>query len=387
MKFETKAIHVGEEPNFKEGASGDVVIPIHLSSTFARKRVDEPTQGYEYSRTGNPTRYALEKRLAALEEASFGLAFASGMAAETTLALTLLQAGDHLLSFDDLYGGTRRLFNRVFQQNIKVEVSYVDARDPEKVKESIRENTRLIWLESPTNPLMKLCDIQAIAQIAKRVNILVVVDNTFMSPYFQKPLLLGADLVVHSTTKYLNGHSDSVGGAIMLSSEMIYQQLKFNQNAIGSILSPFDSFLVLRGIKTLAVRMKEHERNAFRIANYLEGHPRVKKVYYPGLRSHPQHGLAKRQASGFGGMLSFEIDGGLGEAERFLENLKIFALAESLGGVESLIEHPAQMTHASIPRETREQIGITDSLIRVSVGLENFDDLIEDLDHAFHKIA
>jgi cystathionine gamma-lyase len=387
MKFETKAIHVGEEPNFKEGASGDVVIPIHLSSTFARKRVDEPTQGYEYSRTGNPTRYALEKRLAALEEASFGLAFASGMAAETTLALTLLQAGDHLLSFDDLYGGTRRLFNRVFQQNIKVEVSYVDARDPEKVKESIRENTRLIWLESPTNPLMKLCDIQAIAQIAKRVNILVVVDNTFMSPYFQKPLLLGADLVVHSTTKYLNGHSDSVGGAIMLSSEMIYQQLKFNQNAIGSILSPFDSFLVLRGIKTLAVRMKEHERNAFRIANYLEGHPRVKKVYYPGLRTHPQHGLAKRQASGFGGMLSFEIDGGLGEAERFLENLKIFALAESLGGVESLIEHPAQMTHASIPRETREQIGITDSLIRVSVGLENFDDLIEDLDHAFHKIA
>lgn len=387
MKFETKAIHVGEEPNFKEGAPGDVVIPIHLSSTFARKRVDEPTQGYEYSRTGNPTRYALEKRLAALEEASFGLAFASGMAAETTLALTLLQAGDHLLAFDDLYGGTRRLFNRVFQQNIKVEVSYVDARDPEKVKESIRQNTRLIWLESPTNPLMKLCDIQAIAQIAKRVNILVVVDNTFMSPYFQKPLLLGADLVVHSTTKYLNGHSDSVGGAIMLSSEMIYQQLKFNQNAIGSILSPFDSFLVLRGIKTLAVRMKEHERNAFRIANYLEGHPRVKKVYYPGLRSHPQHGLAKRQASGFGGMLSFEIDGGLGEAERFLENLKIFALAESLGGVESLIEHPAQMTHASIPRETREQIGITDSLIRVSVGLENFDDLIEDLDHAFHKIA
>jgi len=387
MKFETKAIHVGEEPNFKEGASGDVVIPIHLSSTFARKRVDEPTQGYEYSRTGNPTRYALEKRLAVLEEASFGLAFASGMAAETTLALTLLQAGDHLLAFDDLYGGTRRLFNRVFQQNIKVEVSYVDARDPEKVKESIRENTRLIWLESPTNPLMKLCDIQAIAQIAKRVNILVVVDNTFMSPYFQKPLLFGADLVVHSTTKYLNGHSDSVGGAIMLSSEMIYQQLKFNQNAIGSILSPFDSFLVLRGIKTLAVRMKEHERNAFRIANYLEGHPRVKKVYYPGLRSHPQHGLAKRQASGFGGMLSFEIDGGLGEAERFLENLKIFALAESLGGVESLIEHPAQMTHASIPRETREQIGITDSLIRVSVGLENFDDLIEDLDHAFHKIA
>jgi cystathionine gamma-lyase len=387
MEFETKAIHMGEEPVFKEGASGDVVMPIHLSSTFARKRVGEPTQGYEYSRTGNPTRYALEKRLAALEEATFGLAFASGMAAETTLALTVLKAGDHLLAFDDLYGGTRRLFNRIFQQNFKVGVSYVDARDPEKVEESIRENTRLIWLESPTNPLMRLCDIEAIAQIANKFSILVVVDNTFMSPYFQKPLLLGAHIVVHSTTKYLNGHSDSVGGAIMLSNEMIYQRLKFNQNATGSILSPFDSFLVLRGIKTLAIRMKEHERNAFRIANYLEDHPRVRKIYYPGLRSHPQHALAERQASGFGGMLSFEIDGGLEEAGRFLENLEIFALAESLGGVESLIEHPAKMTHASIPRETREQIGITDSLIRVSVGLENPDDLIGDLDHAFHKIT
>jgi cystathionine gamma-lyase len=301
--------------------------------------------------------------------------------------LTVLKAGDHLLAFDDLYGGTRRLFNRIFQQNFKVGVSYVDARDPEKVEESIRENTRLIWLESPTNPLMRLCDIEAIAQIANKFSILVVVDNTFMSPYFQKPLLLGAHIVVHSTTKYLNGHSDSVGGAIMLSNEMIYQRLKFNQNATGSILSPFDSFLVLRGIKTLAIRMKEHERNAFRIANYLEDHPRVRKIYYPGLRSHPQHALAERQASGFGGMLSFEIDGGLEEAGRFLENLEIFALAESLGGVESLIEHPAKMTHASIPRETREQIGITDSLIRVSVGLENPDDLIGDLDHAFHKIT
>jgi len=387
MKFETKAIHVGEEPDFKEGASGDVVIPIHLSSTFARKRVEKPTQGYEYSRTGNPTRCALENRLAALEEATFGLAFASGMAAETTLALTLLKAGDHILAFDDLYGGTRRLFNRILQQSFKVEASYVDARDLEKVEESIRENTRLIWLESPTNPLMRLCDIEAISQIAKKFSILVVVDNTFMSPYFQKPLLLGAPIVVHSTTKYLNGHSDSVAGAIMLSDEMIYHRLKFNQNALGSILSPFDSFLVLRGIKTLAIRMREHERNAFRIADYLEGHPRVRKVYYPGLRSHSQHALAERQASGFGGMLSFEIDGGLEEAGRFLENLKIFALAESLGGVESLIEHPAKMTHASIPRETREQIGITDSLIRVSVGLENPDDLIGDLDHAFHTMT
>jgi cystathionine gamma-lyase len=298
----------------------------------------------------------------------------------------LLHAGDHVLAFDDLYGGTRRLFHRVFQENFKVNISYVDARDPEMVRESIRENTRLLWLESPTNPLMRLCDIRAISQIAKKTNILTVVDNTFLSPCFQKPLLLGGDLVVHSTTKYLNGHSDSVGGAIMLSDEMIFRKLKFNQNATGSILSPFDSFLVLRGIKTLAVRMKEHERNALRIAHFLEGHSRVKKVHYPGLKSHPQHDLAKKQASGFGGMISFEIEGGLREAQKFLENVKIFALAESLGGVESLIEHPAQMTHASVPREMREEIGITDSLIRVSVGLENGDDLIEDLDQALQKM-
>ena len=385
MKFETKVIHVGEKPNLEGGGSGDVVIPIHLSSTFARKRVDEPTQGYEYSRTGNPTRKALESRLASLEDARFGLAFSSGMAAETTLALTLLRAGDHVIAFDDLYGGTRRLFERVFSKNFQVEISYVDARDPKNVSDAIRENTRMIWLETPTNPLMKLCDIRAISEISKEANILLAVDNTFMTPYFQKPLLLGADIVVHSTTKYLNGHSDSVGGALMLSDEATYLPLKFNQNATGAILSPFDSFLVLRGIKTLAVRMKEHERNAVRAADYLQGHPKVKKVNYPGLESHPQYELAKKQMSGFGGMLSFEIDGGLEEAEQFLENLKIFSLAESLGGVESLIEHPARMTHASVPSEIRKQIGITDSLIRMSVGIENSDDLIEDLDQAFKK--
>jgi cystathionine gamma-lyase len=240
----------------------------------------------------------------------------------------------------------------------------------------------MIWLESPTNPLMKLCDIRAISEISKKANALMVVDNTFMTPFFQKPLLLGADVVVHSTTKYLNGHSDSVGGALMLSDESIYRQLKFNQNATGSILSPFDSFLVLRGTKTLALRMKEHEKNALRVADYLEGHRKVKKINYPGLKSHPQYGLAKKQMSGFGGMLSFEIKGGLKEAEQFLGNLRIFSLAESLGGVESLIEHPARMTHASLPAEIREQIGITDSLIRISVGIENIDDLIEDLDQA-----
>ena len=386
MRFETKTVHVGEEPDLEVG-SGDVVVPIHLSSTFARKKVDAPTRGYEYSRTGNPTREALEKRLAALEEAAFGLAFASGMAAETTLAVTLLETGDHILAFDDLYGGTRRLFNRVLSPNFKIEVTYVDARDPAQVQKAIQKNTRLIWLESPTNPLMKICDIAAIAKIAREADILVIVDNTFLSPYFQKPLTLGADVVVHSTTKYLNGHSDSVGGALMLSDENLYHKLKFNQNAMGAILSPFDSFLVLRGTKTLAVRMKEHERNGLRMAHYLEEHPKVRKVYYPGLRSHPQHELAHRQATGYGGMLSFEIKGGLEEAKGFLENLKIFALAESLGGVESLIEHPALMTHASVPRETREQIGLTDSLIRVSVGIEHIDDLIDDFSQAFEKMA
>ena len=386
MEFETKAIHVGEEPDVDMG-SGDVIVPIHLSSTFARKKVNEPTRGYEYSRTANPTRDALEKRLAVLEDASFGLAFASGMAAESTLAITLLRTGDHVLAFDDLYGGTRRLFNQTLAPHFKVEVTYADARDPRRVKEAVRSNTRLIWLESPTNPLMKVCDIAAIAKIAKKVNIPVVVDNTFLTPYFQKPLRLGASVVVHSSTKYLNGHSDSVGGAIMLSDENLYRQLKFNQNAMGAILSPFDSFLVLRGTKTLALRMREHERNALRLANYLEKHPKVKKVHYSGLKSHPQHVLANRQATGHGGMLSFEIKGGLEEAKRFLESVKVFALAESLGGVESLIEHPALMTHASVPKDVREQVGLTDSLIRVSVGIEHIDDLIADFDQAFQKIA
>jgi len=386
MEFETKAVHMGEEPDLERG-SGDVVVPIHLSSTFARKKVNEPTQGYEYSRTGNPTREALEKRLAALEDASFGLAFASGMAAESTLAITLLHTGDHVLAFDDLYGGTRRLFNRILDPHFKVEVTYADARDLRRTKEAIRSNTRLIWLESPTNPLMKICDIAAIAEIAREASIPVVVDNTFLSPYFQKPLRLGATVVVHSSTKYLNGHSDSVGGAVMLSDEDLYRQLKFNQNAMGAILSPFDSFLVLRGIKTLAVRMREHERNAVRFANYLKEHPKVRKVNYPGLKSHPQHALANRQATGHGGMLSFEIKGGLEEAKRFLESVRLFALAESLGGVESLIEHPALMTHASVPKEIREQGGLTDSLIRVSVGIEHIDDLIADFDRAFQKIG
>ncbi len=381
MKFETKAIHIGEEPNLSQGGTGDVVIPIHLSTTFARKDVEQPTGRYEYSRTGNPTRRALEKRLAALENAQFGLAFASGMAAEATLILSILKSGDHIVAFDDLYGGTKRLFNKVFRK-FGIEVTYVDARDPENVARAVNQHTKLFWMETPTNPLMKLCDIKEISEIGKEKNIITVIDNTFMSPYFQKPLDLGADIVIHSTTKYLGGHSDVVGGAIMLSNQKLFESLLFNQNSIGAVPSPFDCYLVLRGIKTLAVRMQRHAYNAQKIAEYLEHHPKVKKVYYPGLPSHPQHDLAKKQMSGFGGMLSFEIDGTLTDAKIFLKRLKIFAVAESLGGVESLIELPALMSHTSIPAKEREKLGISDTLIRVSVGLEDVEDLIDDLENA-----
>lgn len=386
MKFETSAIHIGEEPNLKEGGNGDVASPIHLASTFARKKVEEPTAGYEYSRSGNPTRAALEKRLAALEDAEFGLAFSSGLAAETTLFLSLLKSGDHVVAFDDLYGGTRRLFDTVFRQNFSVDISYVDARQPEHVKAAVRRNTRMVWLETPTNPLLKLCDIQAISEIAHQQNLMVVVDNTFMSSYFQQPLTLGADIVMHSTTKYLNGHSDSVGGALMLSDQELHEKLKFTQNAAGAVLSPFDSFMVLRGTKTLAVRMRQHQSNALKIAKYLESHPAVKKVIYPGLESHPQYQLAQKQMSGSGGMVCFELAGDLNAAKKYTESLTYFALAESLGGVESLVELPALMTHASVSERERKKIGLPDTLIRLSVGIENSEDLIEDLENAFRHI-
>jgi len=382
MKFATKAIHVGEEPNLKEGGSGDVVIPIHLASTFARHEIDKPTGGYEYSRTGNPTRHALEERLAALENAKYGLAFASGLAAEATLLLSLLKKGDHVIAFDDLYGGTRRLFNQTLS-NFGLEFTYVDARCVENVERAIKHNTRMIWLETPTNPLMKLCEIMAISKVARKRNNITVVDNTFMSPYFQNPLDFGADIALHSTTKYLGGHSDVVGGAIMLSNEELYSKLKFNQNAIGAVPSPFDCFLVLRGIKTLALRIERHNYNALKIAEYLESHPRVEKVNYPGLKSHPQHELAKKQMTGFGGTLSFEIKGNLKDVKNFVNKLKIIAIAESLGGVESLIDHPALMTHAGMTKREKEKVGITNNLLRLSVGIENVEDLIADLNQAF----
>ena len=381
MRFATKAIHIGEEPDFRAGSSGDVVVPVHLSTTFARREVQKPTGGYEYSRTGNPTRDALEKRLAALEDASFGLAFASGTAAEATLLLSLLRSGDHIVASDDLYGGTRRLFEDVLA-NFGLEFTYVNAREPENVENAVEERTKLFWLETPTNPLLRLCDIEAIAKTGKKRNVVTVVDNTFMSPYFQNPLALGADIVVHSSTKYLGGHSDVIGGAIMLSNEKFHSRIKFNQNAIGAVPSPFDCFLTLRGMKTLALRMERHNSNAQKIAEYLESHMRVKKVIYPGLASHPQHKLAKKQMSGFGGMVSFEPKGGARDADTFLQRLKIFAIAESLGAVESLVEQPALMTHSSIPKKEREKIGISDNLIRISVGIEDVDDLIADLEQA-----
>ena len=382
--FDTRSIHIGEEPEYLEGSNNEVVAPIYLSSTFARKKVKDHGR-FEYSRTSNPTRLALEKRYASLEQTRFGLGLASGLAAETLLLFTLLKPGDHIIGFDDLYGGTKRLLNQWTAQ-YDLQVSLVDATRPELIEKAIQQRTKLIWLESPTNPLLKVCDIAAISEIAHRHNLLVIVDNTFLSPYFQNPILLGADIVCHSVTKYIGGHSDVIGGAIMLNDEKLYEKLKFNQNALGMVPSPFDCYLVLRGLKTLSLRMERHQSNAMAIATYLENHSKVTRVYYPGLPSHPQFELNRTQASGFGGMVSFEIKGGEKEAVQFLESLELFTLAESLGGVESLIEHPALMTHASITKKERELAGIKDSLIRVSVGVEDVSDLLKDLELGFEKI-
>jgi cystathionine gamma-lyase len=380
--FGTRAVHSGEEPDLD--STGDVVSPIHLAATFARRDVEKPTAGFEYSRTGNPTRLALERRLASLEGAKHALAFSSGMAAEATLVITVLGKGDHVVAADDLYGGTRRLFERSLGR-FGLEVTYADATSTESFRRAIKKNTRLVWLESPTNPLMKICDIRAISKIAKAAGALSVVDNTFASPYLQNPLNLGADLVVHSTTKYIGGHSDTVGGAIMTSNEEVFQNLKFNQNAVGAVPSPFDCFLVLRGSKTLHLRMERHSDNAQKIAEFLAGHPAVMKVHYPSLGTREQRALAARQMKKFGGMLSFEIKGGLREAKRFLGRLRVFALAESLGGVESLADHPALMTHASVPAKDRKRLGVGDNLIRLSVGIEDQEDLVADVKQAFGR--
>jgi cystathionine gamma-lyase len=376
MKFATKAIHAGQEADPSTGA---VITPIFQTATYAQAGLGEH-KGFEYSRTSNPTRTALEACMAALEDGKFGLAFASGMAAESAI-LSLLSSGDHIVSCDDLYGGSYRIFERVMRR-YNVETSYVPAGSLTAYEKAIRPNTKMMWLETPTNPLLRLVDIQAIAEIAHRRNLLVVVDNTFASPYFQQPLKLGADIVVHSTTKYLNGHSDVIGGALVLNDEEAYEAIKFYQNAAGGVPSPFDAWLTLRGIKTLAIRMRQHEENAQAIAGYLAEHPRVEKVYYPGLVSHPDHELAKRQMSGFGGMVSFQLKGSYADVAQVVRRFKVFALAESLGGVESLVCHPATMTHGSIPKDIREARGLTDTLLRLSTGIEDKEDLIEDLKQA-----
>ena len=379
MKFASKAIHAGQEPDPSTGA---VIVPIYQTSTYAQESIGKH-KGYEYARTQNPTRSALEGNLAALESGRAGFAFASGMAA-TNAVMTLLKAGDHVIVSDNTYGGTFRLFDKVLRK-FGLEFSYVDAREPQAVEDAVRAETRMVFVETPTNPVMALVDINAVAEITRRRGLRLVVDNTFMSPYFQRPLELGADIVVHSTTKYLNGHSDSVGGAVILNDEEDINQIKFIQNAAGAILSPMDSWLVLRGTKTLAVYMRQHDENGRVVAQFLSEHPAVEKVYYPGLKSHPQYELARRQMSGFGGMISFET-GSLDRARRVLEGVRLLTLGESLGGVESLISHPATMTHASVPETERNRLGITDGLVRVSVGIEDAEDIIEDLDRALGAV-
>ncbi|HEY4394689.1 MAG TPA: PLP-dependent aspartate aminotransferase family protein [Polyangia bacterium] len=381
--IETLAIHAGQGP---EPITGAVMTPVFLTSTYAQKGPGVHT-GFEYSRTQNPTRFALEANLAALEGGAWGLAFNAGVAASTAVLATL-DAGDHVVAGDDIYGGSFRLFDKVFRR-FGLDFSYVDARDARAVAAAITPRTKLCWMETPTNPLLHLADIRAVARACAARGVLLAVDNTFMTPYFQRPLELGADLVVHSTTKYLNGHSDVVGGAVIGRDPALRARLAFVQNSMGGSQPAFDSFLVLRGTKTLAVRMERHQKNALAVARWLEKRRQVARVIYPGLRSHPQHALARRQMSGFGGMLSFELRqvggtsrGTLTKARDFLKRLRVFTCAESLGGVESLAEHPAIMTHASIPPDRRRALGIGDGLIRLSVGIEHADDLIADLESA-----
>jgi cystathionine gamma-lyase len=378
MKFTTKAIHVGQEA---DPATGATIVPVYQTSTYTQDAVGEH-KGFDYSRTINPTRLALEKQLASLENGAHGYAFASGMAA-TAAVLNLLSAGDHAIVTDDLYGGTYRLFSRVLQR-YGLEFTYVDMSDAAAVRKALRANTKLVWIETPTNPLLKLVDIHAVRNAAP--DAVIAVDNTFATPYFQQPLSLGADVVVHSTTKYIGGHSDVVGGVAIANDDAIADVIKFHQNAVGGVPGPHDAWLTMRGAKTLALRMREHAKNALAVAAFLEAHPEVDRVYYPGLASHPQHELAKRQMSGFGGMVSFVLKGPQSRALDFANRLQYFSLAESLGGVESLICHPARMTHGSIPKEDRERRGVTDGLLRLSVGIEDVEDLLADLSRALSAI-
>ncbi len=380
--FDTRAIHAGQEPC---QATGAVMTPIYCTSTY-RQSAPGVHQGYEYSRSQNPTRQALEDCIASLESGKRGFAFASGMAAINTV-IDMLDAGAHVIAMDDLYGGTFRLFDKVKTRSSQMNFSFVDMRNIEEIEQAIRPETKMIWVESPSNPMLKLADLQAIAALSKKHGLISVADNTFATPCIQRPLELGFDIVVHSATKYLNGHSDVVGGiAVVGDNQELSERLAFLQNSCGGVAGPFDSFLVLRSLKTLSLRMQRHCQNAMALAEWLEKHPLVEKVIYPGLESHPQHALAKKQMADFGGMISMVIKGGLNEAKQFLSSCKIFTLAESLGGVESLIEHPAIMTHASVPADKRKALGIDDGFIRLSVGIEALEDLKEDLDNALNAI-
>ncbi len=376
-RFATRAIHAGQAPDPTTGA---IMTPISVASTYVQESPGIH-KGFEYSRSQNPTRKAYEDCIADLENGSAGFAFASGMAASATV-LELLDTGAHVVAGDDLYGGTYRLFENVRRRAAGQSFSFVDLSDPETLEAAIRPGTRMVWVETPTNPLLRVVDLGAVVEIAGRHGLLTVCDNTFATPYLQRPLDLGFDIVVHSATKYLNGHSDMVGGVAVVAGDEIAERLGYLQNAIGGIAGPFDSFLALRGLKTLSLRMARHCENAHAVAEFLTAHSKIERVFYPGLPDHPQHAVAARQMSGFGGMVTATLAGGIDEARRFLERCRVFALAESLGGVESLIEHPAIMTHASIPAEERARLGIDDSLVRLSVGTEDIDDLIADLDQA-----
>lgn len=376
--FNTRAIHAGQAADKSTGA---VMTPIYATSTY-KQSSPGVHQGYEYSRTQNPTRAAYEACIASLESGSRGFAFGSGMAAINTV-IDLLDAGAHVIATDDLYGGTFRLFDKVKTRTNQLSFTFVDMQDPKAIEAAVQPNTQMIWIETPSNPMLKLADLRAIANLAKRHRLISVVDNTFATPWLQRPIELGFDIVVHSATKYLNGHSDVVNGVVVVGAKPEFEEkMAFMQNACGGVCGPFDSFLVLRSLKTLPLRMERHCQNAAHLAAWLEKHPKVKKVIYPGLKSHPQHALAQSQMSGFGGMISLELAGNLEDTTRFLARCELFTLAESLGGVESLIEHPAIMTHASIPLEKRQALGITDGFVRLSVGIEYIDDLIADLNHA-----
>jgi len=380
MRFETLAIHAGERP---DKACGAVSVPIYQTSTFAFEDVGK-TRGYDYSRTANPTRKVLEDTLAQLEGGKAGFAFATGMAAETTV-VHLLKSGDHIISADDVYGGTYRLFQDIMTE-LGLEVTFLRMNNRQAIERAVKPNTRMIWMETPSNPLLNITDVEMVVDIAKKHRILTVIDNTFATPYFLRPIEYGVDLVVHSTTKYLNGHCDVVGGAVITTTDELTERVQFLLNAMGTCASPFDCWLVLRGIQTLPLRMEKHEKNAIAIAGYLQKHRAVSKVFYPGIKSHPGHDIAKRQMKGFGGVVSFELKDGRKAVNNFLRKLKVFEIAESLGGVASLAEHPGTMSHASMPADVRAKIGIGDDLVRLSIGLENIDDLIEDLEQALrHK--